>query len=177
MAGNLDMETVIASMLIAKYAGVVVLSDFVGENLFPLLLERLNIFTDPQRPMTVTEGIYEIGSPDENSPVLITTNFSLTYFIVSGEIEGSRVPSWLLIMDTEGLSVMTAWAAGKFSGDLVGTFVKKSGIADKISHKKIIIPGYAAAISGDMEEELPDWEILIGPRDASLIPKFLKDMA
>jgi acetyl-CoA decarbonylase/synthase complex subunit gamma len=177
MAGNLDMETVIASLLIAKYAGIVVLSDFKGESLFPLLLERLNIFTDPQRPMTVTEGIYEIGAPDENSPVLVTTNFSLTYFIVSGEIEGSRVPSWLLIMDTEGLSVMTAWAAGKFSGDVVGMFVKKCGIADKVAHKKIIIPGYAAAISGEMEEELGDWEILIGPRDASLLPKFLKDMA
>lgn len=175
MAGNLDMETVIAAMLIAKYAGIVVLSDFQGESIFPLLLERLNIFTDPQRPMTVTQGIYEIGSPDENSPVLVTTNFSLTYFIVSGEIEGSRVPSWLLIMDTEGLSVMTAWAAGKFAGDMVGTFVKKCGIADKIKHKKIIIPGYAASISGEMEEELPDWEIMIGPRDASLIPKYLKD--
>jgi acetyl-CoA decarbonylase/synthase complex subunit gamma len=175
MAGNLDMETVIASMLIAKYAGIVVLSDFKGESQFPLLLERLNIFTDPQRPMTVTQGIYEIGSPDENSPVLVTTNFSLTYFIVSGEVEGSRVPSWLLIMDTEGLSVMTAWAAGKFAGDAVGTFVKKSGIADKVKHKRIIIPGYAASISGEMEEELPDWEIMIGPRDASLIPKFLKD--
>ncbi|MFO7459251.1 MAG: acetyl-CoA decarbonylase/synthase complex subunit gamma [Desulfatiglandales bacterium] len=175
MAGNLDVETLLGAMLIAKYAGIVVLSDFKGENLFPLLLERLNIYTDPQRPMTVTQGIYEIGAPDENSPVLITTNFSLTYFIVSGEIEGSRVPSWLLIMDTEGLSVMTAWAAGKFSGDAVGTFVKKSGIADKVAHKKIIIPGYAASISGDMEEELPGWEIIIGPRDASLIPKFLKD--
>jgi acetyl-CoA decarbonylase/synthase complex subunit gamma len=177
MASNLDMETVIASMLIAKYAGIVVLSDFRGESLFPLLVERLNIFTDPQRPMTVTQGIYEIGGPDENSPVLVTTNFSLTYFIVSGEVEGSRVPSWLLIMDTEGLSVMTAWAAGKFSGDVVGAFVKKCGIADKIAHKKVVIPGYAAAISGDMEEELPDWEVIIGPRDASLIPKFLKDMA
>ena len=176
MAGNLDMETVIAAPLIAKYAGIVVLSDFRGESLFPLLLERLNIFTDPQRPMTVTQGIYEIGTPDKDSPVLITTNFSLTYFIVSGEIEGSRVPSWLLIMDTEGLSVMTAWAAGKFSGDLVGAFVKKCGIADKVAHKKIIIPGYAASISGEMEEELPDWEVLIGPRDASLIPKFLKEM-
>jgi acetyl-CoA decarbonylase/synthase complex subunit gamma len=176
MAGNLDMETVIASMLIAKYGGIVVLSDFKGESLFPLLLERLNIFTDPQRPMTVTQGIYEIGGPDENSPVLITTNFSLTYFIVGGEIEGSRVPCWLLIMDTEGLSVMTAWAAGKFAGDAVATFVKKSGITDKVSHRKIIIPGYAAAISGEMEEDLPDWEILIGPRDASLIPKFLKDL-
>jgi acetyl-CoA decarbonylase/synthase complex subunit gamma len=177
MASNLDVETTIAALLIAKYAGIVVLSDFRGENLFPLLLERLNIYTDPQRPMTVTEGIYQIGTPDENSPVLITTNFSLTYFIVSGEIEGSRVPSWLLIMDTEGLSVMTAWAAGKFVGDAVGTFVKKSGIADKVAHKKIIIPGYAASISGDMEEELPGWEIVIGPRDASLIPKFLRDFA
>jgi acetyl-CoA decarbonylase/synthase complex subunit gamma len=177
MASNLDVETVIASMLIAKYAGIVVLSDFRGDSLFPLLLERLNIFTDPQRPMTVTQGIYEIGGPNENSPVLVTTNFSLTYFIVSGEVEGSRVPSWLLIMDTEGLSVMTAWAAGKFAGDVVGSFVKKCGIADKVAHKKIIIPGYAAAISGDMEEELPDWEVITGPRDASLIPKFLKDMA
>ena len=176
MAGNLDMETVIASMLIAKYAGIAVLSDFASESLFPLLLERLNIFTDPQRPMTVTQGIYEIGAPDENSPVLVTTNFSLTYFIVSGEIEGSRVPSWLLIMDTEGLSVMTAWAAGKFAGDAVAMFVKKCGIADKVAHKEIIIPGYAASISGEMEEDLPDWKIIIGPRDASLIPKFLKDM-
>jgi acetyl-CoA decarbonylase/synthase complex subunit gamma len=175
MAGNLDMETVIAAMFIAKYAGIIVLSDFKGESMFPLLVERLNIYTDPQRPMTVTEGIYDIGSPNENSPVLVTTNFSLTYFIVSGEIEGSRVPSWLLIMDTEGLSVMTAWAAGKFSGDMVGAFVKKCGIADKIKHRKIIIPGYAASISGDMEEELPDWEVMIGPRDASLIPRYLKD--
>jgi acetyl-CoA decarbonylase/synthase complex subunit gamma len=176
MAGNLDVETVLSAMLIAKYAGIVVLSDFKGESLFPLLLERLNIYTDPQRPMTVTQGIYEIGAPNENSPVCITTNFSLTYFIVSGEIEGSRVPSWLLIMDTEGLSVMTAWAAGKFSGDAVASFVKKSGIADKIAHRKLIIPGYAASISGEMEEELPGWEVIIGPRDASLIPKFLKEM-
>lgn len=175
MADNLDIETMIAAMFIAKYGGIVVLSDFRGESLFPILLERLNIFTDPQRPMTVTQGIYEIGAPDENSPVLVTTNFSLTYFIVSGEIEGSRVPAWLLIMDTEGLSVMTAWAAGKFAGDEVGAFVKKCGIADKIAHKKIIIPGYSASISGEMEEELPDWEIMIGPRDAALIPKYLKD--
>jgi acetyl-CoA decarbonylase/synthase complex subunit gamma len=175
MAGNLDMETLIGGLFIAKYAGIIVLSDFKGESLFPLLLERLNIFTDPQRPMTVTEGIYEIGGPGEDSPVMITTNFSLTYFIVSGEIEGSRVPSWLLILDTEGLSVMTAWAAGKFSGDVVGAFVKKCGIADKIKHRKVIIPGYAASISGEMEEELPDWEIMIGPRDATLIAKYLKD--
>jgi acetyl-CoA decarbonylase/synthase complex subunit gamma len=174
MASNLDMETLIASTFIAKYGGIVVLSDFAGESLFPLLLQRLNIFTDPQRPMTVTEGIYEINNPNENSPVLVTTNFALTYFIVSGEIEGSRVPSWLLIKDSEGLSVMTAWAAGKFAGDDVGVFVKKSGIADKIKHQELIIPGYAAAIAGDVEEELPGWKVTVGPREAAHIPGFLK---
>jgi acetyl-CoA decarbonylase/synthase complex subunit gamma len=174
MASNLDMETLIASMLIAKYGGIVVLSDFAGESLFPLLLERLNIYTDPQRPMTVTQGIYEINNPDENSPVLVTTNFALTYFIVSGEVEGSRVPSYLLIKDSEGLSVMTAWAAGKFAGDDVGIFVKKSGIMDKVKHTELIIPGYAAAIAGDVEEELPGWTITVGPREAAHIPGFLK---
>jgi acetyl-CoA decarbonylase/synthase complex subunit gamma len=174
MASNLDMETLIAGMFIAKYGGIVVLSDFTGETLFPLLLERLNIFTDPQRPMTVTEGIYEINNPDENSPVMVTTNFALTYFIVSGEVEGSRVPSWLLIKDSEGLSVMTAWAAGKFAGDDVGMFVKKSGIADKVKHQELIIPGYAAAIAGDVEEELPGWTITVGPREAAHLPGFLK---
>lgn len=176
MASNLEMETLIAGMHIAKYGGISVLSDFTGESIFPLLLERLNIYTDPQRPMTVTEGIYEIGNPDENSPVLVTTNFALTYFIVSGEIEGSRVPSWLLIKDSEGLSVMTAWAAGKFAGDDVGLFVKKSGIMDKVKHTELIIPGYAAAIAGDVEEELPGWKITVGPREAAHIPGFLKAM-
>jgi acetyl-CoA decarbonylase/synthase complex subunit gamma len=174
MASNLDMETLVAGTFVAKYGGIVVLSDFAGESLFPLLLERLNIFTDPQRPMTVTEGIYEINNPDENSPVMVTTNFALTYFIVSGEIEGSRVPSWLLIKDSEGLSVMTAWAAGKFAGDDVGVFVKKCGIADKVKNQELIIPGYAAAIAGDVEEELPGWKITVGPREAAHLPGFLK---
>ncbi|UCF73113.1 MAG: acetyl-CoA decarbonylase/synthase complex subunit gamma [Deltaproteobacteria bacterium] len=175
MADNLDKETVIAAMFIAKYAGIIILSDFIGESLFPLLVERLNIYTDPQRPMTVEQGIYEINGPDENAPVCITTNFSLTYFIVSSEIEASRVPTWLLIMDTEGLSVMTAWAAGKFVGDAVGIFVNKSGILGKVRHKKLIIPGYAAAISGDLEDEVKDSEVLVGPRDAAHITKFLKE--
>jgi acetyl-CoA decarbonylase/synthase complex subunit gamma len=174
MASNLDVESMIAGMFIAKYGGIVVLSDFAGESIFPLLLERLNIFTDPQRPMTVTEGIYPINNPTEDAPILVTTNFALTYFIVSGEIEASKVPSWLLIKDSEGLSVMTAWAAGKFAGDDVGMFVKKSGIADKANTKELIIPGYAAAIAGDVEEELPDWDITVGPREAALIPAFLK---
>ncbi len=175
MASNIDVETLIAAMFIAKYGGIVVLSDFQGESLFPLLLERLNIFTDPQRPMTVTEGIYEIGKPDENSPVLVTTNFALTYFIVSGEVEGSKVPAWLLIKDSEGLSVLTAWAAGKFAGDDVGMFVKKSGIMDKVKHQSLIIPGYAASIVGDIEEELPGWNIIVGPREAAHLPAFLRE--
>jgi acetyl-CoA decarbonylase/synthase complex subunit gamma len=174
MASNLDMETLIAGMFVAKYGGIVVMSDFATESLFPLLLERLNIFTDPQRPMTVTEGIFEINNPDENSPILVTTNFALTYFIVSGEIEASKVPAWLLVKDSEGLSVLTAWAAGKFGGDDVGLFVKKCGIMDKVKHQELIIPGYAAAIAGDVEEELPGWTITVGPREAAHIPAFLK---
>ena len=175
MTDNPMKEALIASMFVAKYGGVIVLSDFQGESLFPLLVERLNVYTDPQRPLATTQGIYEIGAPDENSPVLITTNFSLTYFIVSGEIEGSKVPSYLLVMDTEGLSVMTAWAAGKFVADAMGPFVKKSGIEDKVKHHKLVIPGHAAAESGGLEEELPGWEIMVGPREGSHIPAYLKE--
>ncbi len=175
MTDDLMLEAMISSVLMAKYAGIVVLSDIQGDILFPLLLEQLNIFTDPQRPMVVSEDIYPITGPGEDSPILITCNFSLTYFIVSGEIEGSKVPSWLLIKDTEGLSVLTAWAAGKFGADLIGQFVKKSGIEDKVKHRTIIIPGYLATIKGELEEELPDWTIIIGPREAGHLPAFLKE--
>jgi acetyl-CoA decarbonylase/synthase complex subunit gamma len=152
-------EALIASMLIAKYAGIIVLSEMEGHNVFPLLLASLNIYTDPQRPMAVEEKVYEIGGPKEDSPVLITSNFSLTYFIVSGEVESSRVPAWLLIKDTEGLSVLTAWAAGKFAADTVAMFIKKCSIADRVRHRKLVIPGYLAGMSGELEEELPDWQI------------------
>ncbi len=175
MTDDLMVESMIASVLVAKYAGIVVLSDLQPDTVYPLFLERLNIFTDPQRPMVVQEDIYPINGPDENSPVLITCNFSLTYFIVSGEVEGSKVPSWLLIKDTEGLSVLTAWAAGKFSADLIAAFVKKCGIADKVSHRCLIIPGYLASLKGELEEELPDWTIQIGPREASHLPAFLRE--
>ena len=174
MTDNPMKEAVIASMFIAKYGGIIVLSDFQGESLFPLLVERLNIYTDPQRPLATKEGIYEIGKPTDNSPVLITSNFSLTYFIVSGEVETSKIPSYLLVKDTEGLSVMTAWAAGKFVADAIAPFVKKCGIADMVKHHKLIIPGYAAAESGGLEEELAGWEIQVGPREGSNIPAYLK---
>ena len=175
MTRNTMEETLFAATMIPKYSGVTILSDLQGETLFPLLVQRMNIFTDPQRPMATSEGVYEINNPDENSPVLITTNFSLTYFIVSGEIENSRVPSWLLVKDSDGLSVLTAWAAGKFAADSIALFMKKSGILDKVKHRKLIIPGYVAGISGELEEELPDWEIQIGPREAAHIPPYLKE--
>jgi acetyl-CoA decarbonylase/synthase complex subunit gamma len=174
MTDNPMKEAMIAAMLLAKYAGIIVLSDFQGESLFPLLVERLNIYTDPQRPLATTQGIYEINNPTEDSPLMVTSNFSLTYFIVSGEIENSKVPSYLYVKDTEGLSVMTSWAAGKFSADIIGPAIKKSGIDAKIKHHKLIIPGYIAAESGGLEEELPGWEIMVGPRDASNLPAYLK---
>ncbi len=167
-------EAVIAGTCISKYSGIVILNDLKGEVLFPLLLQRLNIFTDPQRPMTTEQGIYPINNPTEDSPVLITSNFSLTYFIVSGEVEASRVPSWLLVLNTDGLSVLTAWAAGKFVADLIAPFVKKSGIEDKTKVRKIIIPGAAAIISGDLEEELAGWKVAIGPREGAHIPAYLR---
>ncbi len=175
MTDDLMQESLIASMFVAKYGGIIVLSDLQGYGLFPLLLSRMDIYTDPQRPMATSPGVYEVGGPNEDSPVLVTCNFSLTYFIVSGEVEASRVPAWLVVVDTEGLSVLTAWAAGKFVGDIVGASLKKCGIMDKVGHKKVIIPGYAAAISGDLEEELGDWEVLVGPRESAHIPAYLKE--
>ncbi len=174
MTDNPMKEAVIASVFVAKYGGIIVLSDFKGESLFPLLVERMNIYTDPQRPLATKEGIYDINNPDENSPVLVTSNFSLTFFIVTGEIETSKVPTHLLVKDTEGLSVMTAWAAGKFVADAIAPFVKKSGIMDKVKHKKLVIPGYAAAESGGLEEELKGCQILVGPREGAHIPAYLK---
>jgi acetyl-CoA decarbonylase/synthase complex subunit gamma len=177
MTDDYMKEMLIASMYIAKYAGIIVLSDIRGEGLFPLLLERLNIYTDPQRPMMTEQGIYPINNPTDDSPLLVTSNFSLTYFIVSGEMEASRVPSNLLVLDTEGLSVLTAWAAGKFAGDLVGALMKKLGVTEKMKNKKVIIPGAVAVISGELEEELgSDWEVIVGPREAAHLPKFLKEM-
>jgi acetyl-CoA decarbonylase/synthase complex subunit gamma len=169
-------ETLIASVFVAKYGSIIVLSSASYQNIFPLMVYRQNIYTDPRRPMQVEQKIYEIGSPDENSPVLITTNFSLTYFIISGEVESSKVPSWLLVMDVEGQSVLTAWAAGKFVPELIAQFVKKSGIAEKVKKKEIVIPGYVAQLQGELEDELGDgWKVVVGPREAGEVPKFLKE--
>lgn len=169
-------EALYAAIFVSKYAGIIVLSDLDPSRLFPLLVYRMNIYTDPQRPMTINQGIYEINGPRENSPVLVTTNFSLTYFIVSGEVEASRVPAWLCIMDTEGLSTLTAWAAGKFVPDLIAPFIKKSGVKEKVGHSKLVIPGYVAQISGELEEELGgEWNVVVGPREAADLPVFLQN--
>ena len=167
-------EAIIAAMFVAKYAGIIVLSDLNGESLFPLLVARLNIYTDPQRPMTTKQGIYEINNPNENSPLMVTSNFSLTYSIVSSEIESSKVPCYLFVKDTEGLSVVTSWAAGKFNSESIGSAILKSGITDKIKHHKLIIPGYIADERDAIAEEMPGWEIIVGPKDAADITPFLK---
>ena len=164
-----------AGVYIAKYSDIVVLSSAESWLQYPLQVEIQNVYTDPQKPMAVDSKIYEIGSPGPDSPVMVTTNFSLTYFIVSGEIESSKVDAWLGVVDSEGQSVLTAWAAGKFVPDAIAKFINTSGIKDKVNHSKLIIPGYVAQISGELDEELPDWEILVGPREAADISSYLRN--
>jgi acetyl-CoA decarbonylase/synthase complex subunit gamma len=167
-------EIVAATQYIAKYAGVIVLDHFDPAVAYPLLTLRLNIFTDPQKPISVDPGIYEFNKPMADSPLLTTTNFSLTYFSVAGELDGGGMPAWLLICEAEGMSVLTAWAAGKFDAETIAKAVKTFNAGDKISHKKITLPGHVAVLSGELEEELPGWEIQVGPREAVDIPAYLK---
>ncbi len=176
MTDNILKETLMASVFVAKYASIVVLSNANYQNIFPLMVYRQNIYTDPRMPMQVEQNIYKIGNPGGNSPVLITTNFSLTYFIISGEVENSKVPSWLLVMDVEGQSVLTAWAAGKFVPEMIARFVRESGIADKVNKKELVIPGYVAQLKDELEEELEGgWKVVVGPREAGEVPRFLKE--
>ncbi|MBF0458372.1 MAG: acetyl-CoA decarbonylase/synthase complex subunit gamma [Nitrospirae bacterium] len=171
---NNMLETLIAGLGIAKYASVVVLSSAEKWKNLVMFTLRQNIYTDPQVPMQVEQKVYEIGNPQANSPLLVTTNFSLTYFIVAGEVENSKVPTWLAIMDCEGLSVLTAWAAGKFTASKIAAFIKESGVESKISNKELIIPGYVAILSGALEEKLEGWKITVGPREANALPSYLK---
>jgi len=175
-AEDADEEAVLAAQFVAKYGGIIVLDHFDPAVIYPLLTLRLNIYTDPQKPIQVSPGVYEIGAPKPESPLLVTTNFSLTYFSVAGEVESSGVPTWLLICDSEGMSVLTAWAAGKFDAEKVAKTVKQFGVADKLGHQKIVIPGFVATISGELEEELPGWEIRVGPREAVDITGYLKNV-
>lgn len=169
------LEFAHAATYVAKYGSIMVLSDLSPELAYPLFVLRQNIYTDPQRPMRVEEKIYPIGAAGKDAPFFITTNFSLTYFIVSSEVEASKVPVWLGVVDTEGLSVLTAWSAGKFTPEKIAEFVKKQAVAEKINHKKLVIPGYVAQMLGAIEDELPDFEIIVGPREAADIPNFLRN--
>jgi acetyl-CoA decarbonylase/synthase complex subunit gamma len=169
-----DKEAVYAAQAIAKYAGFVVIDTFAPELVYPLLVLRENIYTDPQKPIQVQPGVYEINSPKPDSPVLVTTNFSITYFAVANEVEGSGLPAWLVVTDAEGMSVLTAWAAGKFDAERIAKAIKGFNIADKVSHKRIVLPGHVAVLSGEVEEELPGWEIRVGPREAVDLPAFMK---
>jgi len=171
-------EILLASAYIPKWAGIIVLSDFDQYSLLPLLVQRLNIYTDPRFPMAVEEKYYEVGEPDEYSPVLVTSNWALTYFLVSSAVEATKIPAYICVKDAEGLGVLSAWAAGKFSGDSVGTFIKKCGVADKVKHRKLVIPGKVARIKGELEDALNlEWEVIIGPRETTGIASFLPGLA
>jgi acetyl-CoA decarbonylase/synthase complex subunit gamma len=169
-------EAIVAAQHISKYAGFIVMDHFSPATAYPLLTLRLNIYTDPQKPIQVSPGLYEVGTPGTESPLMVTTNFSLTYFSVAGEVEGSGVPGWLLITDSEGMSVLTAWAAGKFDAEKIAKSVKQFECSSKISHRKLVIPGYVSTLLGELEDELPDWEILVGPRESVDIPNYLKNV-
>jgi acetyl-CoA decarbonylase/synthase, CODH/ACS complex subunit gamma len=168
------MESLLAAQQVAKYAGLIVLSRFDPAMVYPLLVLRQNIYTDPQKPIQVEPGIYPINKPGPDSPVMVTTNFSITYFAVANELESSGMPAWLLVADAEGMSVLTAWAAGKFDAERIAKTVKGTGIADKINHKSVVIPGHVAVLMGELEEELAGWEIKVGPREAVDLPRYLK---
>ena len=170
-------EASIASVAIAKYSSIVVISSIEKWKNLALFTLRQNLYTDPQVPMQVEQKIYEIGGPAGDSPFMITTNFSLTYFIVSGEIENSKAPSRLAVMDCEGLSVLTAWAAGKFTASKIAQFIKESGIENQLSNKELILPGQVAILSGALEDKLEGWKVTVGPREANAIPTFLKGRA
>lgn len=173
-SGDMLEDTVFAVNEICKYGGILVLPSFDAAQLSTLMTLRLNIYTDPQKPIQVEPKIYPVGEPKEDSPVFVTTNFSLTYFIVSGEIENSGISAWLLVPECEGMSVLTAWAAGKFSGVTIGKFAKEIGLENQVSTREIIIPGYVSQISGELEESLPGWKVKVGPQDASDLESFIK---
>lgn len=166
-------EVIEASMFIAKYASVVVVKADEKSQILPLMALRMNLFTDPQKPSQVEPKVYPIGNVTKDSPVYLTTNFSLTYYTVEGEVFGSKIPSYIVACPTDGTSVLTAWAAGKYSGEKIAEFLKTCGIEDMVEHRKLVIPGHVAVIKGALEEK-SGWKAIVGPQEASGIPAFAK---
>lgn len=162
-----------ATVYMAKYASVIVLKTTDKAAVLPLLTFRQNLYTDPQVPIQVEEKIHEVGTPNENSPVYVTTNFSLTYYSVEGEVEGSRIPSYIISINTDGLSVLTSYADGKFEAEKIAEAMKKLGIEEKVKHRKLVIPGAVAVLKGKLED-LTGWNVMVGPREASGISAFAK---
>ena len=172
--GNPLKEMLTASLYVNKYASIIVLSDLNPDYMLPLLVQRLNIYTDPRFPMAVEEKYYEIGEPNEESPVLLTSNWALTYFVVASAIESAKVPAFLLVQDSEGLGVLTGWAAGKISGTTIAKLVKNCGIEERVRHRQLVLPGKIARISGETMGALDwKWEVTVGPGEATAIGAFL----
>ncbi len=172
--GDPATEVMLAAQAIGKYSGFIVLDNFTPEAAYSLLVLRENIYTDPQKPIQVQPGVYEINDPGPDAPVLVTTNFSITYFSVANEVESAGLPAWLLVTESEGMSVLTAWAAGKFDAEVIAKDVKRFEVADKVTAMNIVLPGHTAVLSGELEEELPDWNVLVGPREAVDLPAYMK---
>lgn len=174
--GDSDLAKVVnASVEIAKYASIIVLDFDALELLLPLITARLNIYTDPEKPIQVQPGIYEIGTPTPESPVLVTTNFSLTYFTVEGDVSSSKIPAWVVVVDTKGTSVLTAWASEDFTAETIAKALASTGIADKVKHHTVILPGGVAVLSGKLEDQ-SGWNVLVGPRESAGLPAFLKSL-
>ncbi|AFA47858.1 acetyl-CoA decarbonylase/synthase complex subunit gamma [Acetobacterium woodii] len=174
--GNINLQIALASAFVLRYGSIIVLEEMDFNAALPLFGLRQNIFTDPQKPMRVEPKVYEFNKPTGTDPVLVTVDFALSYFVVAGEIERSKVPAYLAIPDAGGYSVLTAWAAGKFGSNVIANFIKENNVADLTTSRKLILPGKVAVLQGDLAELLPEWEVVVGPNEAMQIPKFLRDL-
>ena len=173
--GNAQLQTAYAAMFTEKYASIIVMENMTYAQALPLYGLRQNIFTDPQKPMKVEAKIYPLNGADENSPCALTVDFALTYFLVSGELERSGQPVNLIITDASGMSVLTAWAAGKLSSSTIKKTFDELDIANKIKNRTLIIPGKVAVMKGEIQEKLPEWNVVVGPLEAVQLPKYMKD--
>lgn len=171
--GSCETDLLKAALGVLKYSSIVLLDEVPREFLFPLMVLRQNIFTDPQVPIQVKAGLYTIGEPNEKSPLLFTTNFSLTYFTVRADIEKSKIPVWLLVVDTDGQSVMTSFAAGKLTPESVAKAIETEKVKEKCARNEIVIPGMVSRMSGKLTE-LTGMKVVVGPRESSGLPKTLK---
>jgi acetyl-CoA decarbonylase/synthase complex subunit gamma len=166
-------EALQAILYVCKYASILILRGRHPWEVLPILTARYNIYTDPQVPNAVEAKVYKVGEPGPDSPVLLTTNFALTYFTVEGEVENSRIPAYITVVDTGGLGILNSYADDKLTGEIVAKAVKASGVLDHVRHRKLIIPGLVAVLKGELEDET-GCEVLVGPEEATGIPAFLK---